>query len=100
MTFINIGTSRAAGHALPATCTTRSAGGQMTGGKGANPFPAPYSGTKEFPVLPAGRRARSCRVPWRRSTKPVAEIAENAESREAQRGLNGGKVGKVGNPQP
>jgi hypothetical protein len=44
MTFINIGTSRAAGHALPATCTTRSAGGQMTGGKGgkgANRFPGP-----------------------------------------------------------
>jgi len=61
MTFINIGTSRAAGHALPATCTTRSAGGQMTGGKGgkdANRFPGPYSGTKEFPVFPAAAQDR------------------------------------------
>src|SRR5260370_23648344 len=81
MTFINIDTS-----------TTRSVGGQMTGGKGGkvgNPFPSPYSGTQELPVVPAGRRARSCRVPWRRSTKPVAEIAENAEipvSRPLRRG--------------
>src|SRR5260370_42473140 len=75
-----------------ATSTTRSVGGQMTGGKGGkvgNPFPSPYSGTQELPVVPAGRRARSCRVPWQRSTKPVAEIAENAEipvSRPLRRG--------------
>src|SRR6266851_8575960 len=79
MTFINIGASRAAARASSAARTTRSVGGQMTGGKGGNPFLGPYSGGKEFPVFPAGRRARSCRVPWRRSTKPVAEIAENAE---------------------
>src|ERR1700682_1174108 len=92
MTFINIDASRAAARASLAACTTRSVGGQMTGGKGGkvgNPFPAPYSGAKEFPVFPAGRRARSCRVRWPRSTKPVAEIAENAEipvSRSLRRG--------------
>src|SRR3981081_4750689 len=82
MTFINIGASREAARASAAACTTRSVGGQTTGGKGGkggNPFPSPYSGAKESPVVPAGRHARSCRVPWRRSTKPVAEIAENAE---------------------
>src|ERR1700730_17256980 len=89
MTFIDIGASRAAACALPAACTTRSGGGQMTGGKVGkvgNPFPGPCSGAKEFPVFPAGRHARSCRVPWRRSTKPVAEIAEIPVSRSLRRG--------------
>src|SRR6266851_5446531 len=55
MTFINIDAS-----------TTRSVGGQMTGGKGGkggNPFPSPYSGTQEFPVAAARTRAISCRIP-------------------------------------
>src|SRR5580693_10466537 len=62
----------------PTGCSPiRDGGGK--GGKVGNPFPGPCSGPKEFPVFPAGRRARSCRVAWRRSTKPVAEIAGNAE---------------------
>jgi len=60
MTFINIGASREQRHARSsAACTTRSVGGQLTGGKGRKgrktPFPGPYSGGKEFPVFPAGR---------------------------------------------
>ena len=44
--------------ASSAACMTRSAGGQMSGGKGKNPFPGPFGGGKEFPVFPAGRAAQ------------------------------------------
>src|ERR1700716_2711739 len=64
MTFIDIGASR-------------SVGGEITGGKGGSPCPRPFGGGKEFPVFPAGRRARSCRVARERGTSGVAEIAEN-----------------------
>src|SRR6266851_4022941 len=72
MMFINIDVSRAAARSPSATCTTRSAcsrlvhGHQKTtggkGGKGGNPYPGPYSGTKELPVAVARASAISCRI--------------------------------------
>jgi hypothetical protein len=56
MTIISIDASGAAPRASSAACTMRSVGCEMTGGKGgkgANPLPGPYSGTKEFSVFPA-----------------------------------------------
>src|SRR6266851_1366848 len=73
MIFINSDASRAAARSRSAACTTRAVGRrlvpdrhrlvQKTGGKGGNPFPGPYSGTKEFPVAAARIRAISCRIP-------------------------------------
>ena len=74
--FIEIDVSRAATPAPSAACVTRSAcsrlvrGRQKTtdgkGGKVGNPFPGPYSGTKELPVALARAHAISCRIAFDR----------------------------------
>src|SRR5258708_19108834 len=86
MMFINIDVSRAAVQSSSAACATRSAcsrlvhGRQKTtggkGGKGGNPFPGPYSGTKELPVAVARTRAISCRIPLDRAD-PVSGDPQN-----------------------
>ena len=85
MMLIDIDASRGAARSSSAACATRSAGSrpihgrQMTGGKGGkegNPFPGPYSGTKELPVAVARTRAISCRIPLDRAD-PVSGDRQN-----------------------
>src|SRR6266700_7592791 len=72
--FINIDAWRAAARSSSAAGTTRSAccsrlvhGSQKTtGGKGGNPYPGPYSGTKELPVAVARASVISCRIAFDR----------------------------------